>query len=90
MKGQLHIATDMKGQLHIATDMKYLEVETSGPKPRCSSQLQLSSGLGMLVRSPSAPDLSNRSKDFANFWSEVRYRYSEKSDEALFSKNFFE
>ena len=28
----------------------------------------------------------NCSKDFANFWSEVRYRYSEKSDEALFSK----
>ena len=27
----------------------------------------------------------NCSKDFANFWSEVRYRYSEKNNEALFS-----
>ena len=27
--------------------------------------------------------------DFANFWSEVRYRYSEKTDEALFSKKIF-
>ena len=28
----------------------------------------------------------NCSKDFANFWSEVRYRYSEGSHRALFSK----
>jgi len=34
-------------------------------------------------------DLDNRSEDFANFWSEVRYRYSEKTDEALFSKKNF-
>ena len=32
----------------------------------------------------------NCSKDFANFWSEVRYRYSEKNNEALFSKKIFE
>ena len=35
---------------------------------------------------PCAPDLGNGSKDFANFWSEVRYRYSEKTDRALFLK----
>ena len=59
---------------------------------RYSSQLQLRSGLGMLVRlsvCPCAPDLGNGSKDFANFWSEVRYRYSEKTDRALFSKKIF-
>ena len=31
----------------------------------------------------------NCSKDFANFWSEVRYRYSEKNNEALFSIKIF-
>ena len=30
------------------------------------------------------PDLSNRSKDFANFWSEVRYRYSKQNYRAGF------
>ena len=47
--------------------------------------------LGVVVRWSVciSPDLSNGSKDFANFWSEVRYRYSEKTDEALFSKKNF-
>ena len=67
-----------------------LEVEIV-PLARCSSQLQLSSGLGMLVSQSvyNAKVTENCSKDFADFWSEVRYRYSEKSDEALFSKKNF-
>ena len=55
------------------------------------STLQLSSGLGMLVCPCvyNAKVTENCSKDFANFWSEVRYRKTEKNYRALFSKKFF-
>ena len=73
----------------IIPDMSDSTLVRSVLQARYSSQLQLSSGLGMLPVSPCAPDLSNRSKDFANFWSEVRYRYSEEPHRALFSKKIF-
>ena len=38
---------------------------------------------------PWSPDLSNRSMDFANFWSEVTFRNSKNTDRALFSKKIF-
>ena len=49
----------------------------------------ISSSLSVSLLVYNAKVTENCSKDFANFWSEVRYRYSEKNNEALFSIKFF-
>ena len=70
--------------------LSILEVETVHPctlqfSPTVSPQLRLS--VCVLVNTQKLSYfLSN---DFANFWSEVRYRKTEKNYRALFSKKFF-
>ena len=78
-----------KMRRNLQKKLQNTEVEEVQSTLQFSTSVELRPGNVTLLVSQSAPDLDNRSKDFANFWSEVRYRYSKKTDESFFRKKIW-